>query len=90
MIIDYPRPSTINQFLHDYRKNDKRKIQRNPNSKAAFNKIKTKVANIASLAHPFPNAQTRIVSDASDTGIGAVLEQCVNRSWKLLALFPKR
>ena len=80
----------LNQFLHESRKNDKRKIQWDSDSEAAFHQIKTKVASIALLTHPVPEAETRLVSDASDTGIGAVLEQFVDRAWRPLAFFSRQ
>ena len=67
----------LNQFLNESRNNDKRQILWNTDAEMAFHQIKTQAANIALKAHPSPNAETRLVSDASDTGIGAVLEQFV-------------
>jgi hypothetical protein len=41
------------------------------------------------LAHPIPHASLRISSDASDCGVGAVLEQNRNGTWQPLAFFSR-
>jgi cleavage and polyadenylation specificity factor subunit 1 len=42
------------------------------------------------LAHPEPSAQLALVTDASSSAMGAVLQQRVNNAWQPLAFFSKK
>ena len=55
----------------------------------AFHSARTALTNV-SLDFPTPDAITSITTDASDTGIGAVLQQYVDGAWKPLAFFSKK
>ena len=48
-------------------------LQWNEGSLQAFSIIKQTIANISLLSHPHANATTNIMTDASDTAMGAVL-----------------
>ena len=61
---------------------DQRHIQQ---AEEAFLKIKNGPVNAALLAHPDANAETLLVTDALDSGIGATLEQLFDSNWKPLA-----
>lgn len=82
--------ASLNEHLRDARKKDKRKVEWNETSTASFEEIKKDVLNIAVLAFPCNNAETRLVTDASDTGIGAALEQKIDETWKPLAFFSRK
>ena len=56
----------------------------------AFTAAKSALANATLLSHPSPNALTALTTDASDLGIGAVLEQKINGLWKPIAFFSKK
>lgn len=77
-------------FLHNAKKRDKRLIPWDPETKEAFEKVKNELANAALLVHPKIIAEIRLVMDASDIGIGAVLEQYSENSWKPLANFSRK
>lgn len=77
-------------FLHNSKKRDKRVIPWNSESESAFEKIKNDLANATLLVHPKMNAEIRLVTDASDLGIGAVLEQRSGNCWKPLAFFSRK
>lgn len=79
----------LNVFLHESRKNDRRKIDWNPEAIEAFETIRRNIADAVLLAHPAPDAPIRLVTDASDTGMGAALEQWQNGDWKPLAFFSR-
>ena len=51
----------------------------------AFNQAKQLLVNATLLHHPVPEATTALTTDASDTAIGAVLEQQVDGHWQPLA-----
>ena len=80
----------LNQYLLDSRENDKREIQWNVASEAAFEQVKKELANAALLAHPSHHAKTRLVTDASNYGMGASLEQLWDNVWKPLAFFSRK
>ena len=46
-------------------------------------------ANATLLSHPTPDAQTSIMTDASDVAVGAVLQQHVNGEWCPLSYFSR-
>lgn len=80
----------LNSYLVDSRKNDKRKIDWTPEAEAAFEKSKLGLANFALLVHPCVNSPLRLVSDASDFAMGAVLEQLSEGCWQPLAFFSRK
>lgn len=80
----------LHVYLTDSRKNDKREIAWSPEAETAFLKAKQDLANAALLNHPSDTAETRIVTDASDTAMGAVLEQHLSATWKPLAFFSRK
>ena len=80
----------LNAYLTDVKKNDKREIAWTPEAEAAFEKAKTGLINATLLSHPCMDAKMRVVTDASDTSMGAALEQLIDGSWKSLAFFSKK
>lgn len=77
------------QYLKNARKNDKRIIPWNCETNKAFEEVKNDIINATLLIHPSETAETRLVTDASDTGMGAVLEQLIDNQWKPLAYFSR-
>ena len=53
----------------------------------AFCSIKEALANATLLVHPHPDAATSIMTDASDTSVGAVLQQCIDDPWCPMSYF---
>ena len=80
----------LQSFLSDSRKNDKREVNWTQEATEAFHKIKNDLANATLLSHPSTEAETRLVTDAPDTGMGATLEQLIGDWWKPLAFFSKK
>ncbi|RWS00893.1 pol polyprotein-like protein, partial [Dinothrombium tinctorium] len=56
----------------------------------AFNKAKELISNASLLVHLKPEAQLRLVTDASNLQVGAVLQQEENGEWAPLAFFSKK
>lgn len=56
---------------------------------SAFEQCKESLSNAALLAHPDCDAQLALVTDASDTAMGAVLQQLKGGHWQPLAFFSK-
>jgi RNase H-like domain found in reverse transcriptase len=44
----------------------------------------------AGLAHPLPHAQLALVTDASDSHVGAVLQQREGKAWRPLSFFLQK
>lgn len=55
----------------------------------AFNDVKSRLADSALLSHPKCNAPLSLCTDASNTGVGASLEQWSGGSWKPLGFFSR-
>lgn len=79
----------LNALLQGSTKNDKREISWTSELEKAFEQIKFSLANATLLTHP-ASAPLRITSNASDTAMGAVLEQLINGTWKPLGFFSKK
>lgn len=56
----------------------------------AFCKVKTALAEATLHLHPRHDAQTAIMTDASDTAVGAVLPQQIDNVWHPIAFFSKK
>lgn len=56
----------------------------------AFEDCKKSLCDAALLAHPDPEAKLGLVTDASDTAIGAVLQQFKDGHWQPLAFFSRK
>jgi hypothetical protein len=60
-----------------------------PAASTAFEDSKTRLANAAMLSHPIKNVPLALCTDASDSGVGASLEQWTGREWQPLAFFSR-
>jgi len=80
----------LNEYLRDSKKNDKRPIVWNEEASQAFEKCRQALANTALLAHPREGAALTLTTDASETAIGAVLEQSTDGGMQPLAFFSRK
>ena len=55
----------------------------------AFSTAKWSLSEAAMLAHPLPNSIIALITDVSDVGIGACLEQHTERGWQPISFFRK-
>ena len=62
----------------------------NDSSLLAFQAIKTALSSATLLTHPAPSAELCLMTDASQTGIGGVLQQHVNDDWQPIAFFSRK
>ena len=79
----------INKLLTTTQGDSKPLLWDEPASQA-FLDIKKAMADISLLAHPHHDAPTNIMTDASDTTVGAVLQQEVNNQWHPITFFSKK
>lgn len=80
----------LTQYLGNSVKNDKREVAWTSEAEEAFSQVKTDLANAALLTHPSADAETRVVTDASDSAMEAVVEQKQEGLWKPLAFFSQK
>ena len=78
------------KYIHNSKKNDKRKISWCPEAEEPFERTKCDLANATLLSHPFSDSETKLVTNASDIGMGATLEQRLSGSWKPLGFFSRK
>ena len=84
---DTQRP--LNEFLKCAKKKDKRPVPWTEEAKTAFQKCKEDIANLALFAFPNENAELHLKTDASDTKMGAALEQRSGDVWESLGFFSQ-
>ncbi|XP_031788030.1 uncharacterized protein LOC116417697 [Nasonia vitripennis] len=80
----------LNEFLKGAKKKDKHPVPWTPEAEAAFRKCKEDLINLAFTAFPSENAELRLITDASDTAMGAALEQRSDDAWQPLAFFSQK
>ena len=61
-----------------------------PAMQTAFQEARTVLSDATLLCHPVPGAPLALSSDASDIGMGAVLEQLVHGRWQPLAFYSRQ
>ena len=66
------------------------KLTWNDATMAAFTAIKETLATTTLLSHLKPYAPTCVMADASDTAVGAVLQQQIEGEWHPLSYFSKK
>jgi len=57
---------------------------------SALEKVKVKLAETVLLVHPKSDALLRLMTDASDVGVGGILQQLADGEWQPLSLVSKR
>ena len=66
------------------------KLNWTPQADDAFAAAKQALVDSATLTFPSPDAPTSIATDASDTGVGAVLQQWTDGAWRPVAYYSKK
>ncbi|CAI2738545.1 unnamed protein product [Dicrocoelium dendriticum] len=85
-----PNCASIVQPMTDLLRGKQRSFHFTDDAKLSFEKLKDAISNIALLAHPDTSAPLSLTTDASDTAVGAVLQQLIDRRWIPLGFFSKR
>lgn len=80
----------LNDFLKDSKKNDRRPIPWYPEAVNAFELCKKSIAKATLNTFLLPNSPLRLTTDASNTSIGASLEQQENNVWKPVGFFSRK
>lgn len=82
--------SELNNYLHNTKKRDKTIIAWTDKANEAFLKCKESLKSAATLSYPLPDSNLSLMSDASNTSLGAVLQQQINNNWQPLGYFSKK
>ncbi|GFX54010.1 hypothetical protein TNCV_1155411 [Trichonephila clavipes] len=80
----------LNNYLREGGSNDKNKIHWTEESVQAFENSKRKICKATVLVHPSENAHISLMVDASNDGIGAVVQQLEHGVWKPLSFFSRK
>ncbi|XP_015118987.1 uncharacterized protein LOC107042454 [Diachasma alloeum] len=80
----------LNDHLKNAKKKDKREVPWTPESEAALELCKQRVASAVRASFLFHAAPLALSTDASDSVIGAALEQFVNDNWQPLGFFSRK
>lgn len=80
----------LTSYLHNARKNDRTPIVWSTDAESAFQQCKAQLENAVTLSFPTADATLSLMTDASDTCAGAVLQQLDKGTWKPLGYFSKR
>lgn len=80
----------LNKYMcgNNTRQNNKN-IEWTEETREAFNQCKNSLKKAIALGPPEPDAPLSLMTDASQTCVGAVLQQYVNKQWKPIAFFSK-
>lgn len=81
-----PKPMTD---LLKTKKGPSSEVPRSEEVASAFSTVKEALANATLLVHPLPDAPTRLLTDASDTAVGDVLQQQLESLEAAWFLFTK-
>ena len=76
--------------LHSLLKGKSRSITWTDTATASFNATKEALAKATLLSYPSPNAPTCLMTNASDTAVGAVLQQNIKGTWKPISFFSRK
>lgn len=82
--------SELDKYLVNAKKRDKTQIKWTAQAEEAFSLSKVALQHAATLAHPQLDAELALMCDASETAVGAVLQQKVNDAWQPLGFYSKK
>ena len=88
-----PHCAELMQPLHDLLTTSKPRTQTltwNHTALAASEDTKEALAKATCLSYPKPDAPTCLMTDASDTAVGAVLQQYIDNTWHPISFFSRK
>jgi cleavage and polyadenylation specificity factor subunit 1 len=89
-----PHATATQASLHDILTGPRFKgshlITQMPELQKSFEECKASLSRSTLLAHPDPSASLALVTDASTSAIGSILQQRVKNAWQPLAFFSKK
>ena len=85
-----PNCASLMQPLTDLLRGHTKKFVLSEDARTAFASLKQAISNIAEVVHHDPDAPLALTTDASNTAVGAVLQQNIRGKWYPVAFFSKR
>jgi hypothetical protein len=85
-----PSAAKILKPLTDLLKGNPKRLEWSEAAATSFSAAKEALIAAVPLSHPRPGATLALAVDASDTHVGAALQQLENRSWTPLAFFSRK
>ena len=85
-----PNVADVLAPLHTQASGKGQKIEWDEHCQKAFDKVKELLSSAVLLHHPQSKATTSITVDASNTAMGAQLEQCQGGKWVPIAFFSRK
>jgi hypothetical protein len=85
-----PHCAELMQPLHALLKGKSQAITWTDAATTSFQATKDALAKASLLTYPTPNAPTCLMTDASDTAVGAVLQQNIKGTWKPISFFSRK
>lgn len=79
----------LNKFLHNAKKKDQSKIKWDSEAENAFIQCKESLKSAVTLSFPVPDVPLSLMTDASATSAGSVLQQKIGNEWRPLGYFSK-
>ena len=85
-----PHCAELMQPLHSLLKGKSQSLTWTEAATNSFQASKEALANASLLTYPTPTAPTCLMTDASDTAVGAVLQQHIHGIWKPISFFSRK
>ncbi|KMQ86423.1 gag-pol polyprotein [Lasius niger] len=82
--------AALNEVLKGPKTKGKKPVEWTKELEQAFHNCKNSLTRATLLAHPDPMAELALTTDASDTSVGAVLQQQTKEGWQPLAFLSKK
>ena len=80
----------LNDILTQKHKSEKARITWTENAEQSFLEIKKALSESTLLVHPTLDGPTVVITDASSTAVGGILQQEIEGEWRPLAYFSKK
>ena len=85
-----PHCAELMQPLHSLLKGKSQTLTWTEAATTSFQPTKDALAKASLLTYPTPNAPTCLMTNTSDTVVGAVLQQHIDNTWKPISLFSHK
>ena len=76
--------------LNDLLSSTSKSLEWTPTVNESFHFIKDTLANVSLLFNPKADAPLNIMTDASDSAVGAVFQQFVDNTWQPISYFSRK
>ena len=85
-----PAAAALLRPFTDALRGNPKSLEWSPAMEAAYDRTRAALAEMATLTHPVPGAKLSLATDASNTHVGAALQQWQAGAWRPLAYFSQK